>query len=88
MAAKMDKLLKDLYKTFGLKARLYALVAGLYLSVTMRREERRLANGWTYEPKTHYEKTPAALPIESSTVHTFKQSAAHGKSIARKSLAA
>ena len=83
MAEKMDKLLKDLYKAFGLKARLFSLVAGRYLNVTMRREERRLDSGWTYEPKTHYEKTPTALTGESTTVHALNPSTTDDKSIAR-----
>jgi hypothetical protein len=81
MAAKMEKLLKELYKAFGLKARLFALVLGRYLNITMRREERRLANGWTYEPETHCEKTPAALTVESATVHALNQTAADDKCI-------
>jgi hypothetical protein len=72
MAGKMDALLKDLYNAFGLRARLCAPVAGRFLTITMRREERRLANGWTYEPKTHYEKNPAAVAMGSTNVQTLK----------------
>jgi hypothetical protein len=88
MAGKMDRLLKDLYRAFGLKARLFAPVVGRFLSVTMRREERRLANGWTYEPQTHYEKTPAASTREAATVHRLRPSAADDKGMTRKSRAA
>ena len=37
---------------FGITARWAATVAGPVLSWTTRREERRLAAGWTYEPPT------------------------------------
>ncbi len=76
MAAKMDRLLKDLYKAFGLKARLAGPLAGRFLRFTMQREERRLANGRTFEPPTYYEKNPAALAMTSSTVGTLKPTAA------------
>ena len=72
MAGKMDALLKDLYNAFGLKARLCAPAAGRFLTITMGREERRLASGWTYEPKTYYEKTPGAMAMESTNVQTLK----------------
>ncbi|MEJ2659127.1 MAG: cobalamin-dependent protein [Desulfobacteraceae bacterium] len=88
MADKMDKLLKDLYKAFGLKARLCAPVVGRYLGVTMRREERRLANGWTYEPQTHYEKTTPVLTRAAATVHPLRPSADDDKGMPRKARAA
>jgi hypothetical protein len=66
LAKKMDCLLKDIYRTFGLRTRMIAPIMGRILLVTMRREERRLARGWTYEPKTFYEKNPAAQALESA----------------------
>ncbi|MGD9246324.1 MAG: hypothetical protein PVI60_00115 [Desulfobacteraceae bacterium] len=75
MAGKMDALLKDLYGAFGLKARLCAPLVGRFLTITMQREQRRLANGWTYEPKTHYEKTPAALAMDGAGVKLLKSPA-------------
>ena len=56
MRAKMSTLLKELHRAFGLKARLASALGGLYLLRKIRSEERRLANGWTYEPPTFYEK--------------------------------
>jgi biotin synthase-like enzyme len=88
MAAKMDQLLKDLYKAFGLKARLFAPVVGRFLSVTMRLEERRLARGWSYEPQTHYEKTTPVLTGQAATIHPFRQSADDDKCIPPKAQAA
>jgi radical SAM superfamily enzyme YgiQ (UPF0313 family) len=60
LRAKMDAILQDLHGEFGLKSRLYAAVGGRYVSWKMRREERRLARGWTYEPPTFYERNEAA----------------------------
>jgi len=59
MRAKMSALLKDLHREFGLKSRLAALVGGLYVSWSLRRETERLAAGWTYEPPTFYESNAA-----------------------------
>jgi hypothetical protein len=60
LRAKMDALLKDLHREFGLKSRLYSAVAGPYVYWKMRREEKRHARGWTYEPATFYERNEAA----------------------------
>jgi len=59
MYAKMSAILKDLYKEFGWKSRLAAAIGGRYVLWTIRREEKRLAAGWTYEPPTFYEKNAA-----------------------------
>jgi hypothetical protein len=59
----MDKIsgtLKELYKGLGLKARLVAPLAGRYLYAKLKREERRLRSGWSYEPPTFYEHNVAA----------------------------
>ena len=55
MRAKMSRILRDLYREFGWKSRLFASLAGPYMLWEARREEKRLANGWTYEPPTFYE---------------------------------
>jgi hypothetical protein len=60
MRAKMGAILGDLYREFGLKSRFYAALGGRYLSWKTRREERRLASDWTYEPPTFYERNEAA----------------------------
>ena len=68
LRAKFGAILRDLYAEFGLKARFYAALGGTYLSWMMRREERRLARGWTYEPPTFYERNEAAqrlAPLDS-----------------------
>lgn len=64
MWGKMDALLKDLYRTFGWVTRAAAPVTGRYLFETMKREEARLARGWTWEPETFFEKNEAALDMD------------------------
>ncbi len=64
MAKKLELILRDIYREFGLKARIIAPVIGIYLFLTMKLEARRLARGWTYEPRSFYEKNQAALALE------------------------
>jgi radical SAM superfamily enzyme YgiQ (UPF0313 family) len=59
MYAKMSALLADLKREFGWKTRLAAAVGGPYVLWKLRREEKRLAAGWTYEPQTFYEQNDA-----------------------------
>ena len=59
MHAKMSKILRDLFREFGLKSRLFAALGGRYLLRKMHQEQKRLAAGWTYEPPTFYEKNAA-----------------------------
>ena len=42
------------------------------LYFTTKREGKRLANGWSYEPSTNYIKNTKALELESSNVETLK----------------
>ncbi len=56
MRAKMSRILRDLYREFGWKSRLYGMLAPWYVLPKIRREEKRLAEGWTYEPPTFYER--------------------------------
>lgn len=57
---KMDRLLRELNREFGWKARLAASLGGRFLHWTCRREADRLARGWAYEPPTFYEVNEAA----------------------------
>ena len=68
MRAKMDGVLKELYREFGWKSRLAAAVGGPYVHRCVRREERRLAKGWTYEPPTFYEHNRAAAELRGTPV--------------------
>jgi radical SAM superfamily enzyme YgiQ (UPF0313 family) len=63
LAAKITVVLDDLRREFGLKARLVAAVGGPYVHWTIAREEKRLAEGWTYEPPTFYEKNDLAAAV-------------------------
>ena len=64
MEKKLDSLVKDLYKTFGWATRITAPLIGRYLYLTLKKEEKRLAKGWTYEPVSFYQKNEAALALE------------------------
>jgi hypothetical protein len=66
IAKKMDELLTMLYEEFGWKTRLIAALIGRYVYVSLKKEERRLANGWTYEPPSFYEKNAAAFALEQA----------------------
>ena len=59
MYAKISALLDELKCEFGWKSRLMAAIGGRYMLSMIRREEKRLAAGWTYEPPTFYEKNEA-----------------------------
>ncbi|MBW1838183.1 MAG: cobalamin-dependent protein, partial [Deltaproteobacteria bacterium] len=64
IAKKMDSLLGDIYKALGWKTRMIAPLIGRALFTTLKKEEKRLADGWSYEPDSFYEKNAAALAIE------------------------
>jgi len=66
MAAKMNSLLQEIYETFGWKTRIIAPLAGRYVYAVLKKEERRLADGWTYEPDCFYEKNTPALALENA----------------------
>ncbi|MGA2062522.1 MAG: cobalamin-dependent protein, partial [Thermoguttaceae bacterium] len=57
--AKVSALLKDLHAEYGWKSRVYSAIGGLWAFRQIRKEEKRLASGWTYEPKTFYERNAA-----------------------------
>jgi radical SAM superfamily enzyme YgiQ (UPF0313 family) len=58
---KLDAIYADLVEEFGWRVRVWARLGGWVLLPSIRREERRLARGWTYEPPTFYEKNEAAM---------------------------
>jgi radical SAM superfamily enzyme YgiQ (UPF0313 family) len=66
MAEKMNSLLHNIYNTFGWKTRIIAPLAGIYVYAALKKEEKRLAKGLTYEPGSIYEKNAAALTLESA----------------------
>jgi len=66
MANRLDVLLKDIHEEFGWKTRMMTPFIGRYVSIVLKREDRRLKNGWTYEPATYHEKNAAALALEAA----------------------
>ena len=66
MYQKITAVLDELKSEFGWKSRLYAALGGPYVYWNLRREEKRLASGWTYEPPTFYEKNDACPEGDSA----------------------
>lgn len=64
ISSKMDDLLRDIYSTLGLQPRIVAPVVGRYIYWAMQKENKRLAEGWTLEPKTYFEKNALAKQLE------------------------
>jgi hypothetical protein len=60
IAAKADRLLRDLYGAFGWTTRLAAPLVGRYAFRALQKEETRQAAGWTYEPTCFREMNAAA----------------------------
>jgi radical SAM superfamily enzyme YgiQ (UPF0313 family) len=63
LAGKARALRSAVVEAFGLRARIAAPVVGRFVLQAMRREQRRLDSGWTYEPPTFYESNPAAAAL-------------------------
>ncbi len=72
MSEKMNALLHDLYDAFGWKTKLIAPLLGRYAYIKIKQEEKRLENGWVYEPDSFYEKNAAALALEIADSITLK----------------
>ena len=72
MEARLDGLLKRFYAEFGGISRVVAAVAGRYMFRKMKAEEARLAVGWSYEPRTFFEKNPQALALEERSHRAVK----------------
>jgi hypothetical protein len=75
MKKRLDTLLRDLHRAFGIRSRLVAPLAGRFVHAMMQREQRRLDAGWTYEPPSFYEMNPAAqerfMASKKKTVRGF-----------------
>ena len=63
MRASLRGLLGELHRAFGWRSRVSAAFGGVYLARKLRAEARRLADGWTYEPPTFYERNDAAQSL-------------------------
>ena len=64
MTAQMSELLQRLYEEFGWTTRLIAPLTGRYIYTMLKREEKKLARGWVYEPASFCEKNTAAIALE------------------------
>jgi hypothetical protein len=65
LVRKLSGLLDDIKRDVGLKARLVAPLAGRIVWSMLRREDKRLKAGWTYEPPTFYEANAPMLSTRS-----------------------
>ena len=63
MTAQMGELLQSLYEEFGWTTRLIAPLSGRYIYAMLKREEKRLARGWVYEPALLIEQNAAAIAL-------------------------
>ena len=68
MYAKISAILDELYRAFGWRSRVFASLGGPYVYWKMRQEEKRMANGWTYEPPTFYETNRRVFQVSHSGV--------------------
>ena len=59
MYAKMAALLRELHAEFGWKSRLASAIGGRWVLRQIRKEEKRLVEGFSYEPPTIYERNEA-----------------------------
>jgi hypothetical protein len=63
MHAKMSAVLKELHDAFGWKSRIASAIGSRWLLWQVRKEEKRLAAGFSYEPKTFYERNAAVTDL-------------------------
>jgi hypothetical protein len=69
MRAKMSGILRDLHREFGWRSRFVAALGGPYLLWKTWREQKRLADGWTYEPDTFYDRNDAVASSVAEDGH-------------------
>ncbi|MDP3921184.1 MAG: cobalamin-dependent protein [Candidatus Omnitrophota bacterium] len=62
LVARINTVLIDIKKEFGLKARLATPIVGRVILAKLRKEDRRLRQGLTYEPPTFYEVNRGMIP--------------------------
>jgi uncharacterized membrane protein len=65
MRDKLSAILRDLYAEFGIMVKVIAPAVGIWVYFRIVKEARRLSNGWTCEPDTHYEKNEEAMAMEN-----------------------
>ena len=67
---RLTAVLHDIYEAFGPKSRRAARLWGKHFHRNLVQEEKRLSEGWIYEPPTFYEKTHQ--PSEAHDLHVAK----------------
>jgi len=65
LTEKIRRLQTDFVREFGLKTRLAGPIAGRAIYHLIRREERRLQRGWTYQPPMFIEKRNSERPHQT-----------------------
>jgi radical SAM superfamily enzyme YgiQ (UPF0313 family) len=75
MHAKLTALQQELFAEFGWKSRFWAFIGGRWVLHRIRKEEKRLAAGFSHEPPTFYERNEAVtdrpeLPLCRSVAAT------------------
>ncbi len=76
---KMDELLRNICREFGWKTRIFAAMSGRVIFRLLKKEEKRLKNGWSYEPHSFYEKNEFALALDQKHQKTPKTLTAETK---------
>jgi radical SAM superfamily enzyme YgiQ (UPF0313 family) len=79
ISKEMEVLLNRLCQEFGWTTRIFAALSGNYFYHTLKKEEKRLANGWTYEPRSFYEKNASAKALEHGSVTHARPLASAGR---------
>jgi len=65
MSGKLTSLLNEMYRAFKLKSRIAAPVLGSIILPLLKREAKKLAGGWTYEPPVIYEMNRRARELRA-----------------------
>ncbi|MGW8323779.1 MAG: hypothetical protein ACWGSD_19720, partial [Thermodesulfobacteriota bacterium] len=68
------QLLREVTNEFGWRTRAFATISGPIIYRTMKNEQKRLAKGWTLEPKSFFEKNAAALALEMGNLARLRRS--------------
>lgn len=75
MREKMSTLLREISREFGWKTKVMAPIVGRVILSKIKKEAKRIASGWTYEPAIIYEKNDRAFEREGITPASSQASA-------------
>jgi hypothetical protein len=56
LTERIRALREEIHQEFSLEARIIEAISGRFIAWRIRSEERRLRNGWRYEPRTFIER--------------------------------